>query len=362
MVRSPSSPTCSSPSDTKPSAKGTRTLGCRPDARKRKKLTPDLVPSVEAWAVTLSIGAQRTLGMLEAILLPRARTSPRMTGQTPANAPKRIFQYSEMSICKQDDEKPVCCQGLHECAKRCRVVVVLEHTPVAGQKKRNGTKNRHSGTELGTKNNIIVWCVCCCFGCVGCVVCGAAGALTRQPENSKRAHFRAPALQKPHQNSTKGPPRERRKKENCGGEGKKSAKFCPPPPPPHPSGPHPSAPTLRGPHPSGPPPSTLRGHPLGAPLFGAPPFRAPTFRGPTILGLGSCFFCPVCQFSFCPTVFFVPFVIFYFVPNVFFFVPFVFFLSRAPTHSLYVLSLLWWRARTPERCRPEGDGVCFLLA
>ena len=41
----------------------------------------------------------------------------------------------------------------------------------------------------------------------------------------KRAHLRAPALQKPHQNSTKGPPRERRKNENCGGEGKKSAKF-----------------------------------------------------------------------------------------------------------------------------------------
>ncbi len=54
----------------------------------------------------------------------------------------------------------------------------------------------------------------------------AAGARTRQPENSKRAHFRAPALQKSHQNSTKGPPRERdRNSETVAGEGKKNAKF-----------------------------------------------------------------------------------------------------------------------------------------
>ena len=43
---------------------------------------------------------------------------------------------------------------------------------------------------------------------------------TRQPENSKRAHFRVPAF-KHHQNSTKSP------KENCGGKGKK---WDPPPP------------------------------------------------------------------------------------------------------------------------------------
>ena len=80
----------------------------------------------------------------------------------------------------------------------------------------------------------------------------AAGARTRQPENSKRAHFRAPALQKPHQNSTKRPPRERRKKENCGREGKK-ARNCGPPPF---GGPPfwvwaPLRAPLRGPHPSG---------------------------------------------------------------------------------------------------------------
>ena len=52
----------------------------------------------------------------------------------------------------------------------------------------------------------------------------AAGARTRQRENSKRAHFRVPAFKKTHQNSTKGPPRERRKKEICGGRGKKKAR------------------------------------------------------------------------------------------------------------------------------------------
>ena len=80
---------------------------------------------------------------------------------------------------------------------------------------------------------------------------------TRQPENSKRAHFRPPALQTHHQNSTKGHPREGRKKENCGGRGKKSAIFLGPPPfeaSIHPSGPHPSGPPLflgLGPNPWG---------------------------------------------------------------------------------------------------------------
>ena len=43
----------------------------------------------------------------------------------------------------------------------------------------------------------------------------------REPKRT----FQGPGLQKPHQNSTKGPPRERRKNENCGGRGKKRAKF-----------------------------------------------------------------------------------------------------------------------------------------
>ena len=50
---------------------------------------------------------------------------------------------------------------------------------------------------------------------------GPRRGFTQQPKNSKRAHFRAPALQTPpkfHERT----PRERRKKENCGGRGKKA--------------------------------------------------------------------------------------------------------------------------------------------
>ena len=61
-----------------------------------------------------------------------------------------------------------------------------------------------------------------------------------------RAHFRAPALQ----NTTRRPPREGRKKDNCGGRGKKKREMLGLPP--------------FGPH-------------LGAPLFGALPFRGPPF-------------------------------------------------------------------------------------
>ena len=73
---------------------------------------------------------------------------------------------------------------------------------------------------------------------------------TRQPENSQRAHFRAPALQKHHPNSTKGPPRERRKKENCGGGEGESAKFWALPPfGPPPFGAPPHTPTHSNTHP-----------------------------------------------------------------------------------------------------------------
>ena len=53
----------------------------------------------------------------------------------------------------------------------------------------------------------------------------AAGARTRQPENSKRAHFRAPALQTP---KFHGKTPKRKKERTWVGEGKESAKFQPP--------------------------------------------------------------------------------------------------------------------------------------
>ena len=67
----------------------------------------------------------------------------------------------------------------------------------------------------------------------------AAGARTSQPENSKRAHFRAPALQTPPKFHEKDQKEE--KNEFCGGREKFWAS--------HPSGP----PPFRAPHPSGPP-------------------------------------------------------------------------------------------------------------
>ena len=90
---------------------------------------------------------------------------------------------------------------------------------------------------------------------------GEAASGPRQPENSKQAHLRVPALRKHHQKSTRRPPREGRKNENCGGRGKKSAKF--------------RAPTLRAP--------TLRGLTLRGPTFfcvWAPTLVAPLSMAP----------------------------------------------------------------------------------
>ena len=83
----------------------------------------------------------------------------------------------------------------------------------------------------------------------------AAGAPIRQPKNSKRAHLRVPALQTPpkfHERT----PRERKKKENCGGRREKKARNFGPP-------------TVQAP--------PFRDPPFGAPPFGAPPFWAPPF-------------------------------------------------------------------------------------
>ena len=125
---------------------------------------------------------------------------------------------------------------------------------------------------------------------------------TRQPENSKRAHLRVPALQKHHQISTRRPPEREKKSENGAGEGKKSAKFWAP----RLRAPTLRAPTLRcptlraptlrtptlgaltfsrsGPHPSGPP--TLRAPFLRAPPFGPPSLRAEALRASTFSGFG----------------------------------------------------------------------------
>ena len=76
---------------------------------------------------------------------------------------------------------------------------------------------------------------------------------TRQPENSKRAHLTAPALQTPPKFHERTPKRGR-KKDNCGGRGGKSAKCWAPP--------------------------------LGAPPFVSPPSGVPLFPGlgPTLRG------------------------------------------------------------------------------
>ena len=103
-------------------------------------------------------------------------------------------------------------------------------------------------------------------------------ARTRQPENSKRAHLSAPALQTPPKFNEKTP-RETQKQRNCGGRGRKKARNFGP----HPSGPHPSGPPFgappfgphpSGPHPSGPPPFAAPPHPSRAHPSRATPFRA----------------------------------------------------------------------------------------
>ena len=114
---------------------------------------------------------------------------------------------------------------------------------------------------------------------------------TRQPENSKRAHLSAPALQTPPKFNEKTP-REGRKERILRREReKKSAKFWAS----HPSGPTFPAPTF-GPHPSGshfywfgaPPfwPPPFWPPPFWLPPFWPPPFWPPPFWPPLFLGWG----------------------------------------------------------------------------
>ena len=84
----------------------------------------------------------------------------------------------------------------------------------------------------------------------------AAGARTRQPENSKRAHLSAPALQTPPKFHEKIP-REERKERILRRDREKKREIL-------------------GPPPFGSPP--FEPPPFRAPPFGAPPFEAPPFE------------------------------------------------------------------------------------
>ena len=105
---------------------------------------------------------------------------------------------------------------------------------------------------------------------------------TRQPENSKRAHLRVPALQTP-PNFHEKTPREREKKsENGSGRGKKKSAKCWAPPP---SGPPPFEPSRCGAHPSGTHPSSPNPWSPNFFLVWAPPLCAPDPSGPHSSGL-----------------------------------------------------------------------------
>ena len=91
---------------------------------------------------------------------------------------------------------------------------------------------------------------------------GGFGGFTRQPENSKRAHLSAPALQTPPKFNEKTP-REGRKERILGREKEKKARNFGPP-------------TLRAP--------TLRDPTFSG--FGPPPFGPPTLLAPAFSGFG----------------------------------------------------------------------------
>ena len=83
---------------------------------------------------------------------------------------------------------------------------------------------------------------------------------TRQPQNSKRAHFRDPALQTPPKFHERTPKREKKERKLWRDREKKREIFGPPTL---------RSPTLRGPTPRG---ATLRVPTLRGPPFGSPPF------------------------------------------------------------------------------------------
>ena len=121
--------------------------------------------------------------------------------------------------------------------------------------------------------------VCCCV-----LVWGRRG-FTRQPENSKRAHFRTPALQTPPKFHEKTP-RERRKNEIFQREREKKARNFRPPTlwalPFLSSGPLPfGPPPLRAPTPSGPPSKVPPCPPPDPPTTPTTPPQHPHNKHPT---------------------------------------------------------------------------------
>ena len=119
----------------------------------------------------------------------------------------------------------------------------------------------------------------------------AAEARTRQPENSKRAHLSAPALQTPPKFNEKTPPEREEKNEFCGGREQKKRDGPPTFRPPTLRAPTLRAPTFSGfgpppqrpPTPSGPfwPPHTFGAPTFWAPTLSAPPVGPPPFRALT---------------------------------------------------------------------------------
>ena len=89
-------------------------------------------------------------------------------------------------------------------------------------------------------------CFCVVLLCVvlycGCVLCWSRFGRRDDSPRAQNVHISGPRRFKHHQNSTKGPPREGRKKVHCGGRGKKNPEIFGFPPFGAPRGSHPDRP------------------------------------------------------------------------------------------------------------------------
>ena len=195
-----------------------------------------------------------------------------------------------------------------------RIIVVGGGTSHRGHKTKSKVSKPHCRPSAPEEN--------AAQGAKGGLRRGGEGRETRQPENSKRAHVRPPALQ----DTTKIPPkdpRERKITKMGAGEREKSANFWALSPLPPFGAPHFGAATFRC-------PTWVRGFTFGGSTFSG--FGAPHFGAPSSMF----FFVRVCHFLSCPNVVLVPFVFFlsrrpfclicpvsgfFFVPWAFFFRP-----------------------------------------